>query len=507
MNSEKQIVRGVYWTTIVNVVNAVYNFISVPLLIAYFGKAHYGLIGLAMSVNIYLRLLDIGFNSTNVRFFSNWLAKEDYKSVKSLFQTSLSVHLVIGFVNALVLLLLAYFSDSVFHLSGDEDRIMKNLLYILSVSAVINWICACYEQLVRAFEHVGWLQKMMLLPKLLQIVILVLTLCIPNTSIELYYALTAFSLAVLLPPLIIHIKRNASYISFLPSFDKDIFKQILPYCINIFSFGIFQFSINYLRPVFLGMQGTLESVTDYRVLNAIITLVLLIGGSFLSVVLPASSRAVAIDNKEAQERLTYTGTKYITIILSFMVFGIMSVSAQVLTIYVGSGYGHLVFWLDLWLLTTLFSHNQAISSLILSQQDIRAITIITIISSTIGLILCWVLIPKYQVGGTVIAYMVYGLIQILFYYLYYWPRKMHINSWRVFLHSFLPTTAAGVASMLIVRTTLTLWFSSINAWIQAISGGIAFMVIFALLHYFIILTKEDKFTLIKYIKSIFKIRG
>lgn len=506
MSSEKQIVKGVYWTTIVNIVNAVYNFISVPLLIAYFGKAHYGLIGLAMSVNIYLRLLDIGFNSTNVRFFSNWLAKDDTKSVRSLFQTSLSIHLIIGFINAAVLLLLAYFSGSVFHLQGDEDKIMKNLLYILSISAFINWICACYEQLVRAFEHIGWLQKMMLLPKVLQIAVLIITLCVPGTSIELYYALTTLSLIVLLPPLTIHIKKYAPYISFIPSFDKDIFKQILPYCINIFSFGIFQFSINYLRPVFLGMQGTLESVTDYRVLNAIITLVLLIGGSFLSVVLPASSKAVAIDNKEAQERLTYTGTKYITIILSFMVFGIMSVSAQVLTIYAGSGYEYLVFWLDLWLLTTLISHNQAISSLILSHRDIRAITIISMISSTIGLILCWVLIPKYQVGGTVIAYMVYGLIQTLFYYLYYWPRKMHINSWRVFTYSFLPTVAAGIASMLVVRIALSLWLINMNIYIQAIAGTAGFMTIFVLLHYFLILSKEDKLTLLKYTKSIFKIK-
>jgi len=69
MGSTAKIVSGVAWTTIVNIINGVYGFISVPILIAYFGKSDYGLIGLAMSVNLYLRLIDLGFSSTNVRFF------------------------------------------------------------------------------------------------------------------------------------------------------------------------------------------------------------------------------------------------------------------------------------------------------------------------------------------------------------------------------------------------------------------------------------------------------
>lgn len=81
MGSSKKIASGIAWTSFVNVVNGVYGFISVPLLIAYFGKSNYGLIGLAMSVNVYLRLMDLGFNSTNVMFFSNWLAKNNYDFV------------------------------------------------------------------------------------------------------------------------------------------------------------------------------------------------------------------------------------------------------------------------------------------------------------------------------------------------------------------------------------------------------------------------------------------
>ena len=102
MGSSNKIARGVFWTTLLNIVNGVYGFISVPVLIAYFGKADYGLIGLAMSVNVYLRLMDLGFNSTNVRFFSNWLAKKELDKVRKLFQTSLAFYGSIGLLNALI---------------------------------------------------------------------------------------------------------------------------------------------------------------------------------------------------------------------------------------------------------------------------------------------------------------------------------------------------------------------------------------------------------------------
>ena len=39
--------------------------------------------------------------------------------------------------------------------------------------------------------------------------------------------------------------------------------------------------------------------------------------------------------------------------------------------------------------------------------------------------------------------------QILFYYLYYWPKKMHINSGKVFRYSFFPSVTAGIVALAI----------------------------------------------------------
>ena len=51
MSSINRIFSATVWTIVYNVINAVYNFVAVPLLISHYGKEEYGLIGLALSIN------------------------------------------------------------------------------------------------------------------------------------------------------------------------------------------------------------------------------------------------------------------------------------------------------------------------------------------------------------------------------------------------------------------------------------------------------------------------
>ncbi|MBO4602837.1 MAG: oligosaccharide flippase family protein [Salinivirgaceae bacterium] len=474
MGSGKKVISGVVWTMAVNVVNAIYGFISVPLLISYFGKSEYGLIGLAMSINVYLRLLDMGFDSTNVRFFSTWLAEKKLEKVRIAFQTSLSFYGIIGLLNAAILLVLSVFSDSIFNVDAAQDIILKRLIYILCFTAFLSWVMSCFSQMVKATENVAYIQKCTLLTKILLIIVLFGTVY-GRLSIEMYFALSCVVALAVIPFYVRKIRRETPFVRFWPKIDWPTFKEMLPYSLNIFSFSIFQFSFYNLRPMLLGMQGTMESVADFKVLNGIAGLVSMFGGTFLGALLPTTSRVVAQHNKEAYYRVAYSGTRYVSIIMSFCCFGIMSVAAELLTVYVGREYLYLVPWLYFWLMTLLFTHNQAISSLILAGTDIRAITYSSIIASVAGLVVTWFTIPAYQVGGTVIGYVVYILIQMGFYYLYYWPQKMKINSVKVFFNCFAPYAAIGGAALLVAYFVNV---SDSSLW-NGFAKGLLFAVLFA----------------------------
>lgn len=494
MGSRKKIISGVIWSTIVNIINALYGFVAVPVLINHYGKAEYGLIGLAMSVNVYMNLMDMGFNSTNIRFFSTWLAQNKHERLLKGFQTSLSFYSVIGLFNAVILLIVAFFSDTIFNVTPEQNTILKHLFYILAVSALCQWFSSCFDQIIKATENVAWIQKRTLVTKLLMISALGLTVLL-DFSIELYFILTSLAQLAIVPMSIGMIKKQIPYISFLPKWDKQSFKEMLPYCMNIFSFSLFQFSFYNLRPVFLGMQGSVESVADYRILNGIIGIVSMLGGAFVGILLPSTSKVVANNDKKAYYKVAYDGTKYISILICFCCFGMMSVGPEVLTLYVGKSYLYLIPWFNLWLICTLGTHNQAISSLILAGDDIRVISYSSIVSSVVGLLLSWLLIPKYQIGGVCIAFTVYCIIQLLFFYCYYWPIRMQISSFIVFTKCFFPYVIIGCFGYLLLRDK-----------IEDVSALICFVIkalIFTIYYFFIVylfLNKEEK----KIVKNFLK---
>lgn len=486
MGSSQKIVNGVIWTMFVNIVNGIYGFISVPILIAHFGKSNYGLIGLAMSINVYLRLMDMGMNSTNVRFFSTWIAKQDYKNVNNLFHTSLSFYGFIGLINALILIFISFYTDKLFHLNQQQDIIIKHLFYILAISAFISWFTSCFDQLLRGNEYVGWTQRYGLIPKILQIVVLAITVIL-NFSIEAYYALTTFSMFAIIPFLYYKIKKVCPYIDFKIGYDKKILFKILPYSLNIFLLSIFQFSANYLRPIILGIRGNIESVADYRVLNGIIGIILTLGSTFTGIILPSASKVISEKNTYAENKIAYTGTKYISIFLCLYAFSIISVSKELLYLYVGKDFLYLVPWLIIWLIITTLAHNQAISSLILGGSNIRPITYSSLIASVLCLGVCWYIVPYYGVGGTIIGYGIYYIFQLSFFYIYYWPKKMGLNSLEIFKKSYFPYLLFGSISSLVFFIDI----KSIHIFYLMLLKILLFLILYIIMVYST-LKKEDK---------------
>lgn len=488
--SSKKIFSGVSWSIIVNIVNALYGFIMIPILIKYFGKAEYGLIGLAQSVNAYMQLMDMGLTSTNVRFFSNWLAKGDESKVKALFSTCTSFYGIVGLTNASVLIAVYFFSDSLFNVTAEQDIILKQLLLILALSAFINWFTSCYNQIIQATENVAWTQKRILVTKILMIIILFLTVWF-EFSIIVYFFLTVLCNWLILPWVIRKIRQVAPCVSFIPRFDKQVFKEILPYTLNVFSFSIFSYTFHNLRPVFLGIQGTIESVADYKIILGIVTVCSSVSSVFLSTLLPSSSKIIANGDKEAYYRIAYQGTKYVTIFTAFCVFGMLSISSDLLLIYVGEDFQYLVPWLNFFLLCLLSNHVSGISSLILGGTNIKPLAIMTAISSIIGLVVAWFLIPIYEIGGVAIATAVYSFGQLLFYYFYYWPRVMGINSWKIFKSIFLPISLIGLLIWYIIAKVPH--FD--NHWLNIIVFGGMFGVIFILITWFYVEKSDRDFML------------
>lgn len=491
MGSANKIAGGVVWSMLVNLINGFYGFISVPLLINHFGKSEYGLIGLAMSINVYMQLMDMGFNNTNLRYYAKWLTNNEDNKVKTLFQSSLAFYGSIGLINALILIVLSFFSAQLFHLTPEQDIILKELLYILAVSALISWYSSCFDQLIRATENVAWIQKRTVIPKLTMIAVLFITIWC-NLSIEWFFFLTTFSAFIILPLSVGKIKKEVAFVSFMPKFNWPILKETLPYALNIFSFSIFQFSYNNLMPVIVGMRGSVESVADYRILYGITGAVTVFASVFMGALMPSTVKVVASDNKEAYYRIAYDATKYISMVLAFCAFGMMTIGKELMTVYVGEEYLYLISWLNIWLFLTMTNHNQALSTIALAGTKIRPITYSSAIASIAGLVVAWFFIPKYQIGGVVFGLITYNLVQQVFWYFIYWPKYLNVQSKHVFTYSLLPYLLLGFAIYLIIS------FVHIpiqNIWALLIVKGLAFALTYGVIILMMLNNKDKEFIL------------
>lgn len=125
-------------------------------------------------------------------------------------------------------------------MTQQQDTILKIFLYT-SLVCILSMVLILFDQLIKATENVAWIQKRTLFAKVLMVIVLFATIWM-HLSIELYYFLTCMAALSIVPMSISKINKEVPFIRFYPKWDKQAFKEMLPYCLNIFSFSLFQFS-------------------------------------------------------------------------------------------------------------------------------------------------------------------------------------------------------------------------------------------------------------------------
>ncbi len=487
MGRAKVIASGISWTIIQNVVQVLYGLVSVPFLLNYFGKEQYGLIGLALSVNVYIHLLDMGMTNSNVRFFSEFIAKGDKIKEQSLFRLTHLFYLIIGLLNSLVLFGISFFISDLFKVTPDQVVTLRNLLWILALNATFSWISSVFDQYLQAKELISWSKKRTTLLKILQFVILVATI-IFHFSIEVYFAFYIFLATFILPLSILKIKRVSPELSISTGFDKEVFHMVVPYALSLFSFSIFQFLALNARPLFLGGFSGPASVADYNIMATVASVVTVISGAFLQVLLPIMTKLKEKGDDNLVNRVIFTGTKYANILLSLVIFLLIACLNELLTLYVGKEYTVLSTWLSVWLLVLLLAHRNVMSSLVFTEKKLVSVSAMGAVAMIIAFAVYSICIPLFGVGGVVLGFLAHELAHTLFYYCYFFPKRMHLDAFAVLYKSVMPTWVVfGVLTLLVRFITFdncTIFYSLL------IRGGL--MSVIAILSIrFILLNNED----------------
>lgn len=453
-NRAKRIFSGSAWGILAKVLDALAKFVTIPMLVGYYGKADYGLIALAFSLNAYLRLMDLGFNVGAVRYFSMWTAASEWDKIGKVSRSSIVFYGTVGLLNAIIFLFMSAYGPQLFNLADAQEPLYRQIMYILAFSTVLNWLSSVVVQLLSAKDELGYVNRITVISSILNFVVASLAIQLKWSLIPYFVAYTLTTLV----PIPFYIARlrvfpvsRSSLLS--PRWHGSAFREILNYSLAIFVMGLFQLTANNLRPLLLGkFADGMEVLTDYRMIQTIAMLIVAFGGVFMQVLLPSASKAYAEGNPQRIERMIFEATKYISVFLSFVVFVLILNADEILRLYMGAGYSNLSLWLSLWLLTVLLSmHNTPVASLVLSTGKTKFLVYSSAVACIVSLPITVIFAPGLQVGAAVIGYLVYMVLQIGFFYSYYIPKVLKLDGFRLFTRAFLPAVAGGVLTLFISR--------------------------------------------------------
>lgn len=445
-------VSSFFWSTVSRVLSAIVGFFTVPLLLGLYGKAEYGILALATSCNGYMQLLDLGMNTGSVKFFSQWKAEGKIDLIHRVSGTNMTFYLIISAINILLLVLLAAFGEPLFNITHEQFITLRECLLILAIFNVFSWETTPFQQLLQADKQIAFTMKMQTVSKLLQLVLVLLTVYLKLRLTVYFFFLTGI-VAILLLPYAYKCKHDKLILDLKPKTYWKDFKVVISFSLALFALGVFQATATQSRPIILSIFSNdgAGTVAEFRIVEVIPQFVIMLSGTFSGIFLPKAAEMVAKHDQKAIEDFAYKWTSYTTIIVNLLVFPFIIGGRDALSAYVGPQYGDLAIWLYLWLFCVLLQmHTTPGNALVLSYGKTRLLVITTAVACVLSIVINALLSKRYGVGSAVIGYTIYIVILSALYYISFYKKLLHLSNFRLF-SKFLVPTLIGIFSLLLTE--------------------------------------------------------
>lgn len=434
-------VNSFFWSTFQKIISAIVGFVSVPLLLGYYGKAEYGVLGIATACNGYMHLLDLGMNTGAVKYYSQWRANGEIERIYRVARTNMAFYGIIAIINIVGLVALALWGENLFAVTHEQFKELRCCLLILAFFCFFCWGTTTFQQLLMAHLQMAYTMKVQSIMTVLKGALIGLVFLLGLSLTQYFFLLTSI-IAILIFPYAIKCKKLGYIDSFRPATYWNDFKIVLLFSLSIFALSVFQMTATQSRPIILSIfsENGADAVADFRIIEVIPQLIIMIGGAFSGIFLPKVSAMVAEGNQQQISSFAYKWTKYTTIIVNILTVPFILCAKEILAAYVGEEYTYLAPWLILWCITVLIQmHTTPGNALVLAYGKTKLLVISTAFFCILSLILNAMLSPKYGVGAAVISYLIYVIFVIGLYYVEYYNKLLKLSRRRMLKSFFMPT--------------------------------------------------------------------
>jgi len=441
-----------FWNTLQKILNAVVGFITVPLLLKYYGAEQYGILSLATACNGYMSLLDFGLNTGAVRYYSIWITEGKHELLERVSRTNITFYAIIAIINAMVLCVIALYGRSLFSINDEQFFQLQQCLFIIAIFSLLSWGATNYNQLLISDKQMAFTSKMQTILVFVKFALIGLVFLL-KMSLSLYFLLLTAVTSSLVFPYIIKCKRSRIINSTRPGWFWSDFKKVLLFSFSVFVLSLFQITATQTRPIVLGMFSDSGAVvnTEFRIIEVIPSFIIMVAASLSSLFLPKTSELVVRGRNSEICAFAYKWTSLTTIFSCVLCFPFIISSSEILCAYVGNSYRYLSPWLIIWLFTTLLQvYSSPSYALIMASGKTKVLVIISAICSILSVGLNAILAPLYGVGSAVIGYFIYIFLSLICYYLFYYKQVLHISPKIIFSTFFYPVIYGVLASIITV---------------------------------------------------------
>lgn len=488
-----------FWSTLQKMLNAVLGFISVPLLLGYYGKAEYGILAIATACNGYMHLLDLGMNTGAIKFFAQWKTEGKQDLIFRVARTNITFYMIIACINILGLIALGLWGESIFSVTHEQFLQLRTCFFIIALFSLFSWTTTTFNQLLVSDKQMAYTMQVQCIQTILKTLLIFIVLW-ANLSLTVYFFWLTAILAMLLIPYAIKCRRDNLIDSLKPATYWNDFKSVLTFSLSIFALSLFQMTATQSRPIILSMFSVngAETVSEYRIIEVIPTFVILICGALSGILLPKASEMIATGNQKEINRFAYSGTVFTSILATILCLPFIIGSKEIITAYMGENYTYLHNWLALWIVLVLLQiHSTPANALILANGKTKLLVLVSANACVISVLINAMVAKKIGVGSSVVGYSIYIIINLICYYAFFYKRLLQLKRFRIFIAFFIPFILGGISLLITYSVTCHLNMEVGNLRFQqlvlfSVKGIIWLFAYLLLLHIFKIIRYQGR---------------
>lgn len=481
-----------------NIVNLVYT----PMLLYFVGQADYGVYQSCNSFVFSLTLLSFGFSQAYVRFY---MIKKINGTEEEINRLN-TVYLVLyGVVSVLALVLGVAFAsnaETVFSNGFTDNQITTAsvVISILACSIAITLFNSIFDAFVLAHERFFFQQSRQLAVTLAMPFAAFALLCLGMGVIGVAIAQLVVNIALLGLNAFFCLKRLRMRFD-LHRFDMALFKSIAVFSSWLFINQICELINQNVPNILLGVFSGALAVAVFAVSIQIRSLFYSLSTTMSNVFIPLINHIVAESNDNNQ--LTHLMTKvgrYQAILYIWVLGGFVILGKFFIDVWAGPGFEE-AYWLVLAMTVPLFIplvQNTGIE-IQRAKNKHKARSVCYLFMAGLNLAITILLSPYISYWAAAIGYISYVILGCGVFMNWYYQKRIGL-SMGYFWKRVLPVVVIGV-----VATGICLYGTSllpVNDCLSFFWWGIVYTLLYAVLAFMTILTKEERCSLIQKIRRV-----